>query len=57
MRFWLSAPRAGWFRPSVSSGPEDLRRKRWRPVIVTEQRADPVELLYEAFGRLDLHER
>ena len=27
MRFWLSGPRIGWFRPGVSFGPEDFRRR------------------------------
>jgi hypothetical protein len=47
---WNAYPhRSG--RPS----PADLRGKS--PVIVTEQQADPVELLYNAFQRLDAEQR
>jgi hypothetical protein len=35
----------------------DFRRKRPHSVIVTEQQADPVELLYNAFQRLDAGQR
>jgi hypothetical protein len=35
----------------------DFRGKRPQPVIVTEQQADPVELLYKAFQRLDAEQR
>jgi hypothetical protein len=35
----------------------DFRSKRQQPVIVTEQQADPVELLYKAFQRLDAGQR
>jgi hypothetical protein len=35
----------------------DFRRKRPHPFIVTEQQADPVELLYNAFQRLDAQQR
>ena len=37
-----------------------LHREQFRrphPVIVTEQRADPVELVYQAFLRLDPEQR
>jgi hypothetical protein len=44
-------------RQDVSLGPVDFRGKRLRPVIVTEQQADPVELLYKAFQRLDAEQR
>ena len=57
MRFSLSGPRIGWFRPGVSFGPEDFRRKRRRLAIVTERHADPVDLVFEAFRRLDPGER
>jgi hypothetical protein len=32
MRFWLSGPRIGWFRPGISLGHEDLhpRLPSWR---------------------------
>jgi len=32
MRLWLSGPRIGWFRPGISIGPEDIRRRlpSWR---------------------------
>jgi hypothetical protein len=40
-----------------SLGPVDFRSKRAQPVIVTEQQADPVELLYKAFQRLDAEQR
>jgi hypothetical protein len=61
MRFWLSGPRmfGGLFRPGVGFGPEDFRRRR-RPsasIIVLEQHADPVELVYQAFLRLDSEQR
>jgi hypothetical protein len=35
----------------------DFRRNRPHPFIVTEQQADPVELLYNAFQRLDAQQR
>jgi hypothetical protein len=37
--------------------PDDLRGKHGRPVIVTEQQADPVDLVYHAFCRLDADQR
>jgi hypothetical protein len=46
MRFSIGFPRLGDFR---RSGP--------RPVIVTERHADPVEMVYQAFRRLDFEER
>jgi hypothetical protein len=47
------------FRPGVSFGPEDFRRKRRAPApfIVTEQRADVVDLVYRAFRPLDFDQR
>ena len=64
MRFWLSDPRIGWFRPNVSFGPEDFRRKR-RPVAPPEViepavsyiAPDPIDRLYDAFLRLDRAQR
>jgi hypothetical protein len=50
-------PRLGRFRQGVSFGPEDFRGKSRRPVIVTEQQADPVDLLYQGFQRLDAEQR
>jgi hypothetical protein len=40
----------------VSLAPVDFLGKRW-PVVVIEQQADPVELLYKAFQRLDAKQR
>jgi hypothetical protein len=57
MRFWLSAPTIGSFRPGISFGPEDFRRKRRLPDIVTEWHADLVDLVFEAFRRLDPGEK
>lgn len=57
MRSWISGPGLGRFRQAVSFGPEDFRGKSRRPVIVTEQQADPVELLYQGFRRLDAEQR
>ena len=61
MRFWISKPRmfGGLIRP-VSFGPANFNRRRCRavaPVIVLEQHADPVELVYQAFLRLDSEQR
>ena len=56
MRSWISGPRPGLFRQGVSLVPEDFRESR-RPVIVTEQQADPVELLYQGFRPLDAEQR
>jgi hypothetical protein len=55
MRFWIISPRIGWFRRGVSFGADDFRRRRQPPApfIVTEQRAEPVELVYQSFRRLD----
>jgi hypothetical protein len=44
-------------RQGVSFGPEDFRGKSRRPVIMIEQQADPVELLYQGFRRLDAEQR
>lgn len=57
MSSWISSLRFGRFRQGISFGPEDFRSRRPRPVIVTEQQADPVELLYHAFRRLDAEQR
>jgi hypothetical protein len=57
MRSWISGQRLGWFRQGVSFGPEGFRGGSRRPVIVTEQQADPVELLYQGFRRLDAEQR
>jgi hypothetical protein len=40
-----------------SQGPHVSTRRLGHPVIVTEQRADPVELLHQAFLRLDAEQR
>lgn len=59
MRFWIDFPRLGPFRPAVllGSGNVDRGRRPSHPVIVTEQHADPVELLFQAFLRLDREQR
>jgi hypothetical protein len=57
MRSWISVPRLDWLRQGASFGPEDFRGNRRRPVIVTEKQADPVELLYQGFRRLDAEQR
>jgi len=49
----------GLFRP-VRFGPANFNRRRYRavaPVIVLERHADPVELVYQAFLRLDSEQR
>jgi hypothetical protein len=56
MRSWIGA-RLDQFRHAALVGPVDFRGKRPQPVIVTEQQADPVELLYKAFRRLDVEQR
>jgi len=62
MRFWLSGPRIGWFRPGASFSGADFRRKR-RPVAPVEAPAvsyiapDPVDRLYAAFLQLDRAQR
>ena len=48
---WIDRPHLHRPRPA------DFRGKRLQPVIVTEQQADPVELLYKAFQRLDAKQR
>jgi hypothetical protein len=48
-----------WSRPHLNRprlAPVDFLGKS-RPIIVTEQQADPVELLYKAFQRLDAGQR
>jgi hypothetical protein len=59
MRFWIDFPRLGPFRAGVLFGSGDLGRRRRppHPVIVTEQHADPVELVFQAFLRLDREQR
>jgi hypothetical protein len=59
MRFWIDFPRLGTFRPGLLFGSGDVGRRRRppHPVIVTEQRADPVELVFQAFLRLDPEQR
>jgi hypothetical protein len=54
---WISSLHLGRFRQGVSFGQADFRSRSPRPVIVTEQQADPVELLYQAFRRLDAEQR
>ena len=51
---WIGRPHLN--RPR-SLGSVDFRGKRLHPFIVTEQQADPVELLYKAFQRLDAEQR
>ena len=46
MSSWISSLRLGRFRQGISFGPEDFRSRSPRPVIVTEQQTDPVDLLY-----------
>jgi hypothetical protein len=48
--------RSSWTTRS-SRGPHISSRKFGHPVIVTEQQADPVELLHHAFRRLDTDQR
>jgi hypothetical protein len=48
--------RSSW-TTSFSQGPHLSTRNLGRPVIVTEQHADPVELLFHAFRRLDAEHR
>jgi hypothetical protein len=50
MLHWHAHPHRNW-------PPLDFWSKRPQPVIVTEQQADPVELLYKAFQRLDAKQR
>ena len=59
MRFWIDFPRVGPFRPGVLFGSGDVGRGRRssRPFIVTEQHADPVELVFQVFLRLDREQR
>jgi hypothetical protein len=59
MRFWIEFPRVGPFRPGVLLGSRDVGRRRRlpHPVIVTEQHADPVDLVFQAFLRLDREQR
>jgi hypothetical protein len=54
---WIGSLHLGRFRQGISFGPEDFRSRSRGPVIVTEQQADPVELLYQAFRRLDAEQR
>jgi hypothetical protein len=48
--------RSSW-TTRFSQGPHVSTRHLGRPVIVTEKQADPVELLYQAFRRLDAEQR
>lgn len=59
MRLWIDFQRLGAFRPGVLFGSGDVGRRRrpLHPVIVTEQHADPVELVFQAFLRLDREQR
>jgi hypothetical protein len=57
MRFSIDFPRLGPLRPGVLFGSEDVGGRRRPPVIVTEQHADPVELVFQAFLRLDPEQR
>jgi len=57
LRSWIGVPRLDWLRQGAAFGPEGSRGKSRRPVIVTEQQADPVELLYQSFRRLDTDQR
>jgi hypothetical protein len=57
MHFSIGIPRIGWLRRGVQSGPEDFRRKRRRLIIVSERHADPVDLVFQAFQRLDAGQR
>ena len=58
MRFWIDFPRLSPFRPGMLFGSGDLGGRRPpHPVIVTEQHADPVELVFQAFLRLDREQR
>ena len=50
MRSWITRP----FRRAACLRWDDLGGKPGRPMIVTEQQADAVELLYHAFRRLDV---
>jgi hypothetical protein len=56
MRSWIGRSHLNP-RQDVSLGPVDFPGTRLQPVIVTEQQADPVELLYNAFQRLDAGQR
>jgi hypothetical protein len=56
MRSWLGRSHLNP-RQDVSLGPLDFPGTRLHPVIVTEHQADPVELLYNAFQRLDAEQR
>jgi hypothetical protein len=53
MRSWIGRPH----QQDVSLGPVDFRGQSLQPVIVTEQQADPVDLLYKAFQRLAAEQR
>jgi hypothetical protein len=57
MRSRISRQSFDWLRQDVPLRLSDFRAKRLQPVIVTEQQADPVELLYKAFRRLDAGQR
>jgi hypothetical protein len=59
VRFSIGFPRLGRLRPGVLFGSGDFGRRRPppHPVIVTEQHADPVELIFQAFLRLEPEQR
>jgi hypothetical protein len=59
MRFRIDFPRLTTFRPGVLFGLGDVGRMHRppHPVIVTERHADPVELVFQAFLRLDREQR
>ena|SRR5579872_353647 len=59
MRFWIGFPRLPPLGPAELFGSGDFGRRRrpLHPVIVTEQHADPVELVFQAFLRLEPEQR
>jgi hypothetical protein len=57
MRSRISRQSFDWLRQDVPLRLADFRAKRLHPFIVAEQQADPVELLYKAFRRLDAGQR
>jgi hypothetical protein len=59
MGIWISRFRVGRFRPGISLGREDFRRRRAPPdaVVVIEPPADPVDRVFRDFIRLDSDQR